>query len=213
MLKELFRKGNVATAAVAALLALWTIAAAAQKPSEPLWDTGTFSILGYDPDSGEVGGAVQSRVFSAGNGVLWADASVGIAATQAIVDVSYGAKALAFLRQEVAPADVIKRVLDQDPDPLPEQWTKQGRQFAVMNLKGEYAAYTDRKPRSGPATRGASTAPRRETSSPGRKSSTTWSRASRRPLATYHSGWLLRSRAVRPAAATNVDSSRPRSSS
>ena len=31
----------------------------------------TFSILGYDPDTGMVGGAVQSRVFSVGNGVLW----------------------------------------------------------------------------------------------------------------------------------------------
>ena len=33
----------------------------------------TFSILGYDPATGEVGGAVQSRVFSVGNGVLWAE--------------------------------------------------------------------------------------------------------------------------------------------
>ena len=30
----------------------------------------TFSILGYDPDTGEVGGAVQSRVFCVGNGVI-----------------------------------------------------------------------------------------------------------------------------------------------
>src|SRR5690348_13867794 len=79
---------------------------AAQKAAGPLWDTGTFSILGYDPDTGEVGGAVQSRVFSVGNGVLWADANVGVAATQAIVDVSYGQKALDFLKQGVEPADV-----------------------------------------------------------------------------------------------------------
>ena len=65
---------------------------------EPLWETGTFSILGFDPATGEVGGAVQSRVFSVGNGVLWADANAGIAATQAIVDVGYGPKALALLR-------------------------------------------------------------------------------------------------------------------
>ena len=41
---------------------------------------------------------MQSRVFSVGNGVLWAEADVGVAATQAIVDVSYGPKALALLR-------------------------------------------------------------------------------------------------------------------
>ncbi len=125
---------------IAALMAF-----ASPRAAEPLWETGTFSILGYDPNTGEVGGAVQSRVFSAGNGVLWADAKVGIAATQAIVDVSYGPKALEFLRQGAAPKDIIKKVLDQDPDPLPEQWSKQGRQFAVMNLKGEYAAYTGPK--------------------------------------------------------------------
>ena len=39
---------------------------------------GTFSILGFDPETGEVGAAVQSRVFSAGNGVLWAEAGAGV---------------------------------------------------------------------------------------------------------------------------------------
>jgi uncharacterized Ntn-hydrolase superfamily protein len=110
-----------------------------------LWDTGTFSILGYDPATGEVGGAVQSRVFSVGNGVLWADANVGVAATQAIVDVGYGPQALELLRRGMAPAAIVKQIWEQDPDPLPEQWSKQGRQFAVMNLKGEYAAFTGPK--------------------------------------------------------------------
>jgi uncharacterized Ntn-hydrolase superfamily protein len=136
----------VATLTLAALLAVLAASPRAeQKANEPLWETGTFSILGYDPNTGEVGGAVQSRVFSAGNGVLWADANIGIAATQAIIDVSYGQKALNFLKQGVAPADVIKRVLAQDTDPLPQQWSKQGRQFAIMNLKGEFAAYTGPK--------------------------------------------------------------------
>jgi uncharacterized Ntn-hydrolase superfamily protein len=113
--------------------------------SEPLWDTGTFSILGYDPETGEVGGAVQSRVFSVGNGVLWADANVGVAATQAIVDVGYGPRALELLKTGKPPAAIVKQILDEDPDPLPADWSKEGRQFAVMNLKGEYAAYTGPK--------------------------------------------------------------------
>jgi uncharacterized Ntn-hydrolase superfamily protein len=116
--------------------------AAAQAP---LWDTGTFSILGYDPQTGEIGGAVQSRVFSVGNGVLWADADVGVAATQAIVDVGYGPKALDLLRRGLAPDAIVKRILAEDSDPLPDRWTKQGRQFAVMNLQGQYAAYTGSK--------------------------------------------------------------------
>jgi uncharacterized Ntn-hydrolase superfamily protein len=125
--------------------AMLTAQGRAAKNTEPLWDTGTFSILGFDPATGEVGAAVQSRVFSVGNGVLWADANVGVAATQAIVDVSYGAQALELLRKGHAPDSIIKEILAADTDPLPQNWSKEGRQFAVMNLKGEYAAYTGPK--------------------------------------------------------------------
>ena len=105
----------------------------------------TFSILGYDPATGEVGGAVQSRVFSVGNGVLWAEAGVGVAATQAIVDVSYGPQALSLLRTGMAPAAIVKKIWEDDPDPRPTDWTKHGRQFAVMNARGEVAAFTGTK--------------------------------------------------------------------
>lgn len=113
--------------------------------SEQWEKVATFSILGYDPETGEVGGAVQSRVFSVGNGVLWAEANVGAVATQAYVDVSYGPKALELLKNGLSPEEVVKRILDQDPDPFPERWPKLGRQFAVMNAKGEYATYTGPK--------------------------------------------------------------------
>ena len=104
----------------------------------------TFSILGFDPATGEIGGAVQSRVFSVGNGVLWAEAGVGAVATQAIVDVSYGPQGLALLRKGLTPAEIIRRIYDADPDPgyRGQPWPKAGRQFAVMNAKGEYAAFT-----------------------------------------------------------------------
>ena len=107
----------------------------------------TFSILGYDPETGEVGGAVQSRVFSVGNGVLWAEAEVGVAATQAIVDVSYGPKALELLRAGLTPSAIIKAIIESDPDPglNGRPWPKEGRQFAVMDAKGTYAAYTGPK--------------------------------------------------------------------
>ena len=36
----------------------------------------TFSIVGFDPETGEIGVAVQSRVFSVGNGVIWGEAGV-----------------------------------------------------------------------------------------------------------------------------------------
>jgi uncharacterized Ntn-hydrolase superfamily protein len=102
----------------------------------------TFSILAMDSASGDIGGAVQSRVFSVGNGVLWAEAGVGAVATQAIVDVSYGPQAIALLKQGMSAEQVVKRVWDADPDPRPTDWTKQGRQFAVIDAKGNVFAYT-----------------------------------------------------------------------
>ena len=113
-------------------------------PPDDFETPGTFSILGFDPQTGEIGAAVQSRVFSVGNGVLWAEAGVGAVATQAIVDVSYGPKGIALLKEGLAPAEIIKRILDQDQDPgyRGQKWPKAGRQFAVMNAKGEFAAHT-----------------------------------------------------------------------
>lgn len=109
------------------------------------WPTGTFSILAYDPETGEIGAAVQSRVFSVGNGVLWAEAGVGAAATQAIVDVSYGPQALELLRKGIDAEHVVKTIWDRDPDPRPQDWSKEGRQFAVIDAKGNVYAYTGPK--------------------------------------------------------------------
>jgi uncharacterized Ntn-hydrolase superfamily protein len=134
---------------IAALLVASTAGAQTAKPprdtTDGRWPTGTFSILAYDPATGELGGAVQSRVFSVGNGVLWAEAGVGVAATQAIVDVSYGPQALDLLRQGKSAEDVVKTIWDRDPDPDPTRWTKQGRQFAVIDAKGNVYAYTGPK--------------------------------------------------------------------
>jgi uncharacterized Ntn-hydrolase superfamily protein len=138
---------SVARSSLAILFSIALVSAHQDGRIPPeLWrPVATFSILGYDPDSGEIGGAVQSRVFSVGNGVLWAEAGIGAAATQAIVDVSYGPQALELLKLGYAPEKIVKFILESDPDPDPKRWTKEGRQFAVMNAKGEYAAFTGPK--------------------------------------------------------------------
>jgi len=124
--------------------------AAAQRPvpardsADLPWPTGTFSILAYDPETGEIGGAVQSRVFSVGNGVLNAEAGVGAAASQAIVDVGYGPRAIALLRQGISPEQVVKSIWETDPDTRTD-WPKAGRQFAVIDAKGNVYAYTGPK--------------------------------------------------------------------
>lgn len=136
-----------AVMAVMAVVAAWLLSPAlvAEQPQQLPDPVATFSILGYDPATGEVGGAVQSRVFSVGNGVLWAEAGVGAAATQAIVDVSYGPKAIALLRAGMSPAAIIDAIWSSDRDPQPERWTKHGRQFAVIDANGATAAFTGPK--------------------------------------------------------------------
>ena len=141
------RRVLLVMAAVAAIAV--SHSSASQRPKLPEDPVATFSILGYDPESGELGGAVQSRVFSVGNGVLWAEAGVGAAATQAIVDVSYGPQALELLRKGLKPADIVKQIWERDPDPglrnragRVQPWPKAGRQFAVINPVGETAVFT-----------------------------------------------------------------------
>ncbi len=132
-----------AAALLGVILAVFPAASQERLP-DPV---ATFSILGFDPDTGEIGGAVQSRVFSVGNGVLWGEAEVGMVATQAIVDVSYGPKAVELLKKGLAPAEIVKAIWDADTDPgyRGQPWPKAGRQFAVMNAKGVYAAFTGEK--------------------------------------------------------------------
>ena len=66
------------------LLAVATSAAAGQ-PS-PIRPVSTYSIVALDPDTGELGVAVQSHWFSVGALVTWAEAGVGAVATQSLVD-------------------------------------------------------------------------------------------------------------------------------
>jgi len=122
------------------LAAAWTVLAA--SPSAAAGQVATFSIVGYDSLTGEVGVAVQSRVFSVGNGVVWGEAGVGVVATQAWVDVSYGPRGLELLREGLAPEEVVARLLEEDPDPRGEAWPEAGRQVSVMDARGNVATHT-----------------------------------------------------------------------
>ncbi len=143
-MRSVSRFALLLSAAASPLIAQQRAAAPVDSSDLP-WPTGTFSILAYDPATGEWGGAVQSRVFSVGNGVLWGEAGVGVAATQAIVDVSYGPQALELLRKGMSAEQVVKTIWERDPDPDSVRWTKQGRQFAVIDGKGNVFAYTGPK--------------------------------------------------------------------
>lgn len=144
-MRRLFQSTCAVAVAFAASACARRAPTTARLDIDELPPTGTFSIIAYDSASGQWGGAVQSRVYSVGNGVLWAEAGVGIAATQAIVDVSYGPQALALLREGKSAKEVVKTIWDRDADPDTVRWSKYGRQFAVVDAKGNVAAYTGPK--------------------------------------------------------------------
>ena len=97
----------------------------------------TFSIVAFDPVTGDLGVAVASRVFGVGNHVPWAEAGVGAVATQAAMNGGYGPRGLELLRQGLTAQQVIDRLLAEDAFDR-----KEGRQVAVVDAKGNVAVYT-----------------------------------------------------------------------
>ena len=59
----------------------------------------TYSIVARDPETGEMGVAVQSHWFSVGSIVSWAEAGVGAIATQSFVNASFGPRGLELLKR------------------------------------------------------------------------------------------------------------------
>ncbi len=117
------------------LLFLLTFAAVAYSQTPP--PVSTFSIVAIDPQNGDLGIAVASRYFSVGSVVPWAMADVGAVATQANVNVGYGQQAIDLLRAGKTASEVLKKIMEDDKFD-----GKDGRQVAIVDAKGNVAAYT-----------------------------------------------------------------------
>lgn len=127
----------------------WTLALAfgeawwSQQPAAPLSRTvplsgdlvATFSIVGFDPDTGDLGVAVQSKFFGVGVVVPFAEAGVGAVATQSYANTTFGPRGLELLRSGMAADDVIAALLADDPDPGL-------RQLGLIDAHGNAANHT-----------------------------------------------------------------------
>jgi uncharacterized Ntn-hydrolase superfamily protein len=109
--------------------------AGVDDPSHPARWFATFSIIAFDPATNDFGVAVQSHAFTAGAAVPYAIPGVGAVATQAAANRLYGPKAIELLKQGLSPADVIKRLTDEDPG-------RDTRQLALLDARGRSAVYT-----------------------------------------------------------------------
>ena len=125
------------TLASAALCALGALSAAA-APDVPRRPVHTYSIVARDPVTGEMGVAVQSHWFSVGTTVTWAEAGVGVVATQSFVDPSYGPLGLAMMQAGRSAPEALAGLLAADPE-------REVRQVAMVDAKGLAAAHTGKK--------------------------------------------------------------------
>jgi len=98
----------------------------------------TFSIVAYDPDTQELGVAVQSKFIAVGSVVPWAKAGVGAVATQSYANTTYGPKAMELLAKGETPDAVMTALTEGD--------RRAGvRQVGIVNAKGESATFTGAK--------------------------------------------------------------------
>ena len=123
--------------AIVVAIFLSTVFCQAKQPVVAHNTVATFSIVARDPATGQMGIAVASRYFSVGSVVPWAEAELGAVATQADVNVGYGPKALALLRQGLTAQQVADKLLAEDTFP-----GKDGRQFAIVDGRGNVVTYT-----------------------------------------------------------------------
>lgn len=98
----------------------------------------TFSIVAFDPATGQLGVAVQSHWFQVGPLVPWAEAGVGAVATQSFVKVDYGPLGLQLMKQGLSAQQALDKLLAEDDQ-------RDVRQVAMVDAQGRAAAWTGPK--------------------------------------------------------------------
>ena len=94
----------------------------------------TYSIVARDPETGEVGAAVQSHWFQV-HPVIWVEPGIGAVATQSLADFTYGPAGLELLRLGRG-ADAALRGLIATDD------AADVRQVAILDFDGDIAVHT-----------------------------------------------------------------------
>lgn len=94
----------------------------------------TFSIIARDPATGELGYAVQSKAFAAGNRAVHIKAGVGVIAHQASANPMYGEIGFELLRAGYTPQQALDTMLRSDEG-------RDSRQVAIMDVQGRTASW------------------------------------------------------------------------
>ena len=95
----------------------------------------TYSIVARDPETGELGVAVQSRAFGTGAVCPWALPGIGAATTQSFTEISYGPRGLELLATGRSPREALDELVTADD-------RQEFRQVAYVDATGRAAAHT-----------------------------------------------------------------------
>jgi uncharacterized Ntn-hydrolase superfamily protein len=97
--------------------------------------TATFSIIARDAATGELGIAVQSKAFGAGNRAMTIKGGVAVIAHQASANPMYGGVGLELLGRGMAPDAALDFMVRADEG-------RDSRQVAILDAQGRTAAWT-----------------------------------------------------------------------
>ncbi|MFQ5723944.1 MAG: DUF1028 domain-containing protein [Terriglobia bacterium] len=95
----------------------------------------TFSIVAYDPQTGDLGVAVASKFPAVGAMVPWARAGVGAVATQAAANLEFGPRGLEMMQLGFSAQEALDQLTENDP-------RRQDRQVGLVDAEGRAAAWT-----------------------------------------------------------------------
>jgi uncharacterized Ntn-hydrolase superfamily protein len=95
----------------------------------------TYSIVARDATTGELGVAVQSRYFSVGSVVTWAEAGVGAVATQSLARMEYGPEGLELMRAGKSAREALDSLVAADGGSAV-------RQVAMIDASSNVATHT-----------------------------------------------------------------------
>jgi uncharacterized Ntn-hydrolase superfamily protein len=95
----------------------------------------TFSIVAFDPETEDLGVAVQSKFLAVGALVPFARAGVGAVATQALANVTYGPRGIELMARGRDAAETVDLLTRDDEE-------KALRQVGVVDAGGRAAAFT-----------------------------------------------------------------------
>lgn len=95
----------------------------------------TFSVVGFDPATGDLGVAVQSKFPNVRPVVPWARAGVGAVATQSFAELDYAIKGLDLMEAGASAEEALRIVMRDDPD-------RDQRQVGIVDAHGNAASWT-----------------------------------------------------------------------